>query len=95
VLALAALGTVLPSATAVAGSSDTTTLKPAALKRGPSPAIPQLLDKTILDGRIRVSIDATQVQLLGKSGDDYVVSTWSDAGSRVERVSANGDRESS
>jgi hypothetical protein len=33
------------------------------------------------------------VSLLGTSGDDYVVTAWSDRGGRVQRVAADGDRE--
>ena len=97
VLAVAALGTTLPSATAdapAARSVETVTLTPATLERGQDPAVPQLLGKTILDGDTSVTVRAREVQLLGKSGEDYVVATWHRNGdTRVERVSATGDRE--
>lgn len=96
-LAAAVLGTTLPAATAGvpnARSVETVTLTPATLDRGADPAVPQLLDTTILDGGTSVTIRAREVQLLGKSGEDYVVATWQRTGdSRVERVSADGNRQ--
>lgn len=96
VLVLATLDATLPSATAdtPARSAETITLRPATLERGENPAVPQLLGRTILDGDTAVTIRAREVQLLGKSGDDYVVGSWRRNGdTRVERVSADGDRE--
>jgi len=91
-LAVAAVGASLTSATA--GTPPETTIKPASLERGENPAVPQLLGKTILDGDLRIKVAAEEVQLLGRSGDEYVVLVYPRNGSaRVQRVAADGDRE--
>lgn len=92
VLALALVGAGLSSATAVVAPE--TTIKPASLERGDNPGVPQLLGKTILDGDRRIKVPGREVQLLGTSGDDYVVLVYPKSGSsRVQRVAADGSRE--
>jgi hypothetical protein len=76
------------------GEVPASTIKPARLKRGQDPSIPQLLGTTILDGSLRIEVPAREVQLLGKSGREYVVATWSRSGrAQVERVGVDGARE--
>ena len=92
VLALAVVGAGLTSATA--GTPPETTIKPASLERGDNPAIPQMLGKTILDGDRRIKVAGVEVQLLGTSGDDYVVLVYPRNGSpRVQRIAADGASE--
>ena len=91
VLALAVVAASLTSATA--GTAPETTIKPASLERGEAPGVPQMLGRTILDGGERIKVPGREVQLLGKSGNDYVVLVYPRSGSpRVQRVSAFGDR---
>lgn len=96
VLALAVLAGA-PSAALVptaVGTAPETTIRPATLERGANPAVPQLLGRTILDGDVRVKVAAGEVQLIGKSGDEYVVLVHPrNASARVQRVAADGTRE--
>jgi hypothetical protein len=62
------------------------------LDRGEDPAVPRVLGTAILDGDRAIDVDAREVQLLGVSGADYVVTTWADRGSAVERVAPDGTR---
>ncbi len=92
VLALAVVSAGLPTATAA--TAPETTIKPASLERGDNPGAPQLLGTTILHGDLRIKVAAQEVQLLGQSGDDYVVLAYPRDGSpRVLRVAADGTRE--
>jgi hypothetical protein len=99
-LAIAALISSQPSAVADTPSTSTAArpdgdviIRPAVLERGGDPAVPVLLRTTILDGNARIHIRAQEVQLLGTSGDDYVVGVWQrDGKSRVDRVGVDGAR---
>lgn len=91
VLALAVVGSLGLAAPATADTT-TTPVNPASLPRGEDPAVPQVLDRTILDGGREITVDADEVQLLGPSGDDYVVAIYDGNQSTVERVSADGSR---
>ena len=98
VLALAVLGGGLSPAGSVAfasaGAPPETNIKPASLERGANPGIPQVLGRTILDGDRRIKVAAQEVQLLGTSGEEYVVLVYPRSGSpRVLRVAADGTRE--
>lgn len=97
VLAGAPASALVPASTDVvpaAGTAPETTIRPATLERGADPAVPQLLGKTILDGDVRVEVAAQEVQLLGRSGDEYVVLVYPrDASARLQRVAADGTRE--
>lgn len=90
VLAATSLALTLLTA-APAAAVGTTTIRPATLERGDGPRVPQVLDRTILDGDLAVPVDADEVYLLGRSGADYVVQTYGDDGARVERVTAGGE----
>ena len=97
-LAAAAASTLalLLTAAAPAGAAvPDLVLKPAELERGADVGIPHLVGRTVVDGDVRVKVDAARVRLLGPSGDDYVVGTSNADGSgrfRVLRVTAQGDR---
>jgi hypothetical protein len=87
-----------PGATAVRADvqgrtgATATTLRLGDLPRGAGPAVPRVLGRTIVDGASVVAVDADEVQLLGVSGEEYVVATWAEGRSAVERVAADGSR---
>ncbi|MGZ4445444.1 MAG: hypothetical protein ACXVEC_02110 [Nocardioides sp.] len=97
--ALLALGIAGPLA-AASGPSDaeaapapTVTVRPAALDRGAGPGTPQVLGTRILDGDRRTTVLAQEVQVLGRSGGDYVVAVYRRNGtSAVQRVTPDGTR---
>ncbi len=92
-LALVGLGSPLSAGAVTADEARTITIKPANLERGKDPGIPQLLGKTIIDGTVRITIAAQEVQLYGKSGPDYVVGVYLRNGhERVQRVAPDGSR---
>lgn len=62
------------------------------LARGEGPAVPRALGTSIVQGDRVVEIDAGEVQVLGVSGTDTVVVTYSDGGPAVERVAPDGAR---
>lgn len=95
VLALAVCAAGLsPATAAVAAGAPETVIKPASLERGANPRIPQLLGRTILDRDLRIKVPGREVQLLGASGDDYVVLVYPRSGSpRVLRIATDGTRE--
>ena len=68
------------------------TLTPGGLSRGPDVTVAHIEGKTIVDGAVRVAINAPTVRLLGKSGSAYVVGTANKQGGhgRVYRVTAQG-----
>jgi hypothetical protein len=76
----------------VRAEAAVTTLRLGDLPRGAGPAVPRVLGTTIVDGDSVVAVDAREVQLLGVSGEEYVVATWADRRSAVERVAADGSR---
>lgn len=88
---LTALAVLAGPATA---APATTEIKPGALPRGADVAIPHLEDKTVVDGAVRIPVQAAVVRLLGKSGTSYVVSTMNRRGdsSRIVRIAADGTR---
>ena len=95
----AALGTAALTATLVAGPASAKpaiTLAAGDLPRGADVSVPHVDGDghTIVDGAIRVKVDAPQVSLLGKSGAAYVVGTSSTKGGhgRIYRVTADGTR---
>lgn len=105
VLAVAALAAAVPSGTAVAvagtASTDSAertaveerTVSPATLPRGAGPAVAQVLGTTLLHRDLRIEVPGREVQLLGMSGDDYVIARWLENGdNRIERVTAAGAR---
>jgi hypothetical protein len=76
----------------VRAEAPVATLRLGDLPRGAGPAVPRVLGTTIVDGDAVVAVDAREVQLLGVSGEEYVVATWADRRSAVERVAADGSR---
>jgi hypothetical protein len=70
------------------------TLTPGGLARGADVSGPHLEGKTVVDGAVRVTVDAPEVRLLGKSGAAYVVGTTNSRGGhgRIYRVAADGTR---
>ena len=92
---LAAVATGAVAATLVASPASavpTQTLNPSKLPRGADIAIPHVEGKTVVDGTVRITVDAANVRLLGKSGTAYVVGTSdkNGEGGRVVRIEANG-----
>ena len=92
---LVAVATGFLAATLVAAPSSAagpTVLNPAKLQRGADVAIPHLEGKTIVDGTVRIPVQAPTVRLLGKSGTAYVVGTANKqgGGGRILRVAADG-----
>ncbi len=62
------------------------------LDRGEGPAVPRVVGTALLEGDRVIDVDADEVRLLGVSGKDRVVATYSDGGSAVERVAPDGTR---
>ena len=86
---------LLLAAAAPAAAVPETVLRPAELERGPDIAIPHLEGRTVVDGDVRIKVDAPRVELLGPSGTDYVVGTSNTDGSarfRVLRLTPSGQR---
>lgn len=88
----AVLAATLLGAASPASAAETTTIRPATLERGENPGVPQILGTTILHRGTSITLDVDEAQLLGRSGGDYVVVTYGDAGGLVERVTAGGER---
>ncbi len=87
--------TLLLAAAAPAAAVPQTVLRPAELQRGPDISIPHLEGRTVVDGSIRIKVDAPRVRLLGRSGSDYVVGTSNADGTarfRVLRLTPSGAR---
>ncbi len=73
------------------------TVNPAALDRGPATPLLRLVDRTILDGGARVTVNgAANVSLVGRSGEDYLVITSDEnyENWQLQRVSASGEQTS-
>lgn len=86
----ASFALVAPAAPAVAATTVDLS-RPAQLERGDDVRIPHLEGRTVVDGDVRIDVDRHGVELLGSSGDDYVVATWNQRGrARVERITADG-----
>ncbi|KRF37643.1 hypothetical protein ASG94_10200 [Nocardioides sp. Soil805] len=82
---------VLP-ASAVRADVPVTSVRIGQLDRGEGPAVPRVVGTAVVEGDRVLDVDADEVQLLGTSGEEYVVATWADGGSAVERVAADGSR---
>jgi hypothetical protein len=94
---LVAVGSACLAATLVAAPASAgpgLTLTPHGLPRGADVSIPHLDGNTVVDGAIRVEVEAPMVRLLGKSGTSYVVGTANARGGRgrIYRVAADGTR---
>jgi hypothetical protein len=90
-VATAALVSTLAAAPATAEPAITLTRD---LPRGADITVPHLEGHTVVDGSVRVTVDAPQVRLLGKSGPSYVVGTTSKQGGRgrIYRLAADGTK---
>ena len=72
-----------------------TELRPAALERGEDVVIPHLEGETVVDGDIRIEVNAGSVRFLGTSGSDYVVGAANkdgDGAFRALRFTAEGEK---
>ncbi|GAA2147884.1 hypothetical protein GCM10009844_25630 [Nocardioides koreensis] len=93
--AAAATLALLVGSAAPAAAVPETVLRPAELKRGPDIAVPHVEGRTVVDGDVRIKVEAARVHLLGPSGNDYVVGTSNADGSarfRVLRLTPSGGR---
>jgi hypothetical protein len=90
-LALGLSATLLASP---ASAKPTVTLTPGSIPRGADVTLPHLEGKTVVDGAVRITVNAPQVRLLGMSGTSYVVGTLSDRGGRgrIFRVATDGTK---
>jgi hypothetical protein len=95
-LVLAALSTVLTLAAPAQAAAPTVELQPHELARGADIAIPHIDEGDFVDGARRVELPGTVAELLGPSGEAWVVAThrtnrvgeWRNR--RVLRVEADG-----
>lgn len=68
-------------------------IKPSALTRGADIAVPHVEGRTLVDGAVRIPVDAASPDYLGRSGADYVVHARGDQGvGPVLRLTAAGAR---
>ncbi len=68
------LGTLLTAGTTASHAEGAdVTIYPAQLKRGADVRGPHVENRTVVDGATRISVKGEYVELLGKSGDAYVV----------------------
>ena len=92
----AALGAGAALAVPAQAAAPTVELQPDRLERGADVAMAHVDDGVLVDGARRVDLPGTDADLLGTSGDAYVVSTWrTDAvgetrSRRIVRVEADG-----
>jgi hypothetical protein len=97
-LAASAAATTIALLVGLAGPAvavPETVLRPAELQRGPDISIPHLEGRTVVDGDVRIKVDAPRVDLLGRSGTAYVVGTSNADGTarfRVLRLTPSGGR---
>ncbi|GAA1476009.1 hypothetical protein GCM10009623_04550 [Nocardioides aestuarii] len=97
VAAVAGLGLMAPTVppTSVPDGRDTTTVdltRPGTLTRGDDVRTPHLEGNVVVDGDRRIEV-RNVMSLLGRTGDDYVVSTRSRRGKyRVKRVSVTSEQ---
>ncbi len=92
-LAVVATGTLAAALVATPASAvPTQNLNPPKLPRGADVLIPHVEGKTVVDGSVRIPVQAANVRLLGKSGTAYIVGTSdrNGGGGRVLRLEANG-----
>ncbi len=68
--------------------------RPGSLERGEDVRVPHLEGSELVDGDLRIELGSVRVQLLGPSGDDYVVHRWTQRSGRdrILRVTPAGDR---
>jgi hypothetical protein len=91
-LAVTMAATLVASPTSAASAVPTQTVNPSKLPRGADVAIPHVEGSTVVDGSVRLTVDAANVVLLGKTGAAYVVGTSDKTGSggRLLRLEATG-----
>jgi hypothetical protein len=92
-LAVVAAGALAAAVVASpASAAPPENLNPSKLPRGADVAIPHVEGTTVVDGSLRLVVDAPNVTLLGKSGTAYVVGTSDKSGSggRIIRLEATG-----
>jgi hypothetical protein len=91
-LALAAATVLTTAGSATAAPSYD--IVPGALPRGANVQIPHIEGHSVVDGSIRIKVAAARVDLLGKAGSNYVISThnadYGDA--RVWKLQPDGSR---
>lgn len=89
--AAAGLGLLAPAAPA---DTSVDLSRPGTLVRGDDVRGPHVEGTEIVDGDIRVDLATERFQLMGASGDDYVVHRWTQrfGRDRVLRVTTEGDR---
>ena len=85
--ALAALALAAGTAAPALASVPDVELKPAQLTRGDDATVPHVEGTAVVDGTFTARFTrASGIRLLGTSGGDYVVATWSDTGDAAPRV---------
>ena len=62
------------------------------LDRGPAVAVPHVEGLTVVDGDLRIQVDADYLRYVGKSGSSYIVMAGDESGrhSRIVRVAPDG-----
>jgi hypothetical protein len=94
-LAAVMAGSLVAAPAAGAGEPvPTTRIRPAALDRGADISVPYVRKRTIVDGPLRITLDAPFVRLLGKAGSDYVVhvARADHSHARILRVTPSDER---
>ena len=84
---------VTAPASATPSSVPATLLAPAALPRGEAVTLPHVRGRTIVDGHVRIPVEAARVTMIGRSGTAYVVNASGADGLRrlrTLRVDADG-----
>ncbi|WP_370248719.1 hypothetical protein [Nocardioides sp.] len=81
------------AAPAAPTAAPTVRIEPGALDRGPAPEIPRIVGTTLVDGDVRIPIEAEYVGLVGRLPDgQYLVTTSSEGvGTRTLRVAPDAD----
>ncbi len=74
--ALALIGPLAGSVPTAAAAGETTIINPQRLERGADIAVPHMEGRTVVDGDVRVKVEARRAVLLGASRDGYVVDTF-------------------
>jgi len=90
--ALVALPLTAVAVAAVDAYPGGTTIRPGSLERGPDTPLLHQEGRAIVDGSLRIRVDATRLGLLGRSGVDYVATTSdeNDENVRLVRVDREG-----
>lgn len=74
-----------------AGTSvPVTKIQPPRLKEGPAPTFAHVEGTTVVDGAVRIPVDADHVSLLGESGTAYVAMVVDEDTRRVVRLTPDG-----